>query len=190
MAVRSAGRGRAVPWIISVERQRGANDPLGPAMGPRVQLVVDGHLLLSFMLDCRRLVAEKNCPVGGFCQEQEVEAPPLQRSVLLCMICALTVSRRRSGCIQGHHRIALQVSGCSRRVARNRCSCNELLLSRSYILRSERPALLPRRHRTGAFSERTSCVRPGALFPNIAHGSLVDAVSLRNDRCTGHYHGH
>jgi hypothetical protein len=67
-AARSADGGRAVPWRISVERQRGADDPLGPAMGPCVQLVVDGRLLLSLML-ANRQVAEKNCLVGGFCQE-------------------------------------------------------------------------------------------------------------------------
>ncbi len=77
----SADGGRAVPWKISVERQRGADDPLGPAMGPRVQLVVDGRLLLSLMLDGRP-VGEKGRLVRGF-QEQEIKAPLLRRLVFL-----------------------------------------------------------------------------------------------------------
>ncbi len=102
-AARSAGGGRAVPRRISVERQRGADDPLGPAMGPRVQLVVDGRLLLSLMLS-GRLVAKENRLVGGSCREQEVEAPHLQQVVLLRLICA--AFRRRSR-MQGHYRVAV-----------------------------------------------------------------------------------
>ena len=83
-AARSADGGLAVPWRISVERQRGADDPLGPAMGPRVQLVVDGRLLLSLMLD-RRLVGEEGHIVGGI-QEQAVGAPPLHYPILLSLV--------------------------------------------------------------------------------------------------------
>ncbi len=86
-----------------MERQRGADDPLGPAMGPRVQLVVDGRLLLS-LIQSGRPVAKENCLVGGFYREQEVEAPHLQQTVMLSLICA--AFRRRSR-MQGHYHVAV-----------------------------------------------------------------------------------
>ncbi len=72
-AARSADGGLAIPLRISVEWQRGADDPLGLAIGPRMQLVVDGRLLLSLML-AGRPVGEEGRLVGGL-EKQEADVP-------------------------------------------------------------------------------------------------------------------
>ncbi len=56
----------AVPWILSVERQRRINDPVMFTLRPGMQLIVDGRLLRFSLIFDKRSVGEDSCLVGGF----------------------------------------------------------------------------------------------------------------------------